>query len=143
MTEAPYASKETFTEIFRQMWENPSLESFMATAREDIILIQPMSKPLIGKAAATKEFRRILFRFPGIHGRIHNSAIHDELLYIDWTMVVPLGRKPLELPVIDRFEFEDGGVKRRIAYFDPMPSLPRIILNPMCLMRHGASLFLK
>jgi len=143
MAEPIYATKESFTEIFRQMWEKPSLDSFMATAREDIVLIQPMSKPLIGKAAATKEFRRILYRFPGIYGRIHRSAINDDFLYIDWTMIVPLGGKPLELPVVDRFEFEDGGVKRRIAYFDPSSAIPRILTNPMCLLRHVRALFLK
>ena len=131
-----------FTQVFAKAWAAPSLDSLMAPLREDVLLVQPLSGPLHGKAAARAAFSQILYRFPGLRGETHQGSVGDNgALFIDWTMIAPVGRRELAIPVIDRFEFIDGAVKRRDAYFDPMPIITAVASSPVSLIRHTASIF--
>ncbi len=130
-----------FVQTFTDVWARPTLDSLMAPLRDDVTLIQPLSKPLYGKQAARKAFRQILTRFPGLKGEIHGGEGSGDTVFIDWTMVVPIGRKKHHLPVIDKVTLEDGLVKERIAYFDPSPLFGPIARSPLTLARHVAAAF--
>lgn len=128
-----------FIQHFADAWRGPSLESLMAPLREDVTLIQPMSRPLVGKPAASKAFRRILAQYPGLSGDVHGGMGEGSLVMIDWTMKVPIGGKVLSIPVIDRFVLADDGtqfqtgkdiVVQRTAYFDPLPILKATMSSP-------------
>ncbi|MCE7998500.1 MAG: nuclear transport factor 2 family protein [Rhodobiaceae bacterium] len=138
MTSSP-PRDHPFIQEFREIWANPTLDDLMAPLREDVTLIQPLSKPLQGKQAARKAFRKILTRFPGLQGDVHGGLGNDDLVFIDWTMVVPIGRGEQRLPVIDKVTLIDGRVKERIAYFDPSPLFGPIARSPRTLARHALS----
>jgi hypothetical protein len=135
-------SQHPFIETFRQVWANPTLDDLMAPLREDVTLIQPLSEPLHGKDAARKAFRKILAQFPGLQGDIHGGLGAGDLIFIDWTMIVPIGRGEQRLPVIDKVVLEDGLVKERTAYFNPSPLFGPIARSPRTLGRHLLAAFL-
>ena len=134
-------SDHPFIQSFREVWANPTLDDLMAPLREDVTLIQPLAPPLHGKKAARKAFRKILTRFPGMQGDVHGGLGSGDLIFIDWTMIVPIGRSEQRLPVIDKVILEDGLVKERIAYFDPSPLFGPIARSPKTLGRHLLAAF--
>ena len=131
-----------FIQEFREVWNNPTLDDLMTPLRDDVTLIQPLSEPLHGKDAARKAFRKILTRFPGLQGDVHGGLGSDAHVFIDWTMIVPIGRREQRLPVIDKVTLIDGLVKERVAYFDPSPLFGPIARSPRTLGRHLLSAFL-
>lgn len=134
-------SDHPFIQQFRDVWSNPTLDDLMAPLREDVTLIQPLSAALNGKQAARKAFRKILTRFPGLQGEVHGGLGNGEHVFIDWTMIVPIGRGEQRLPVIDKVTLIDGLVKERVAYFDPSPLFGPIARSPKTLGRHLLSAF--
>ena len=112
----------------------------MAPLRDDVILVQPLSRPLFGKEEARAAFAKILYRFRGLRGEVRSGASGDDgSLFIDWTMFVPFGSSTLAVPIVDRFEFVEDAVKRRDAFFDPLPILTAVATSPVSLIRHTRS----
>jgi hypothetical protein len=138
---APSPSEHPFIQSFREVWTNPTLDDLMAPLCDDVTLIQPLAPPLHGKNAARKAFRKILTRFPGMQGDVHGGLGSDNLVFIDWTMIVPIGRGEQRISVIDKVILEDGLVRERIAYFDPSPLFGPIARSPKTLGRHLLSAF--
>jgi len=136
-------TEHPFIDSFREAWREPTLDTLMAPLRDDVTLIQPLSPPLVGKETARRAFRRILFRFPGMRGEIHGGLGEGSLVMIDWTMIVPIGRHEIRLPVIDKFILKDGMVEARVAYFDPTPLIGPLLRSPRALARHAVSGLLK
>ena len=127
---------ENFPEIFAAAWANPTLDSLMAPLRDEVVLVQPLSRDLFGKAEARKTFAKTLKRFPGVCGTVHGHAISDDLhLYIDWTLRAPIGGRMIAVPIIDKFWFLDGLVSKRIAYFDPAPIIKATLKSPRQWLR--------
>lgn len=138
--ESIHPTEHPFVNEFRVAWQEPTIDSLMAPLHDDVKLIQPLSPPLIGKPAASLAFRRILHRFPGIKGVVYGGAMINQVLMIEWTMIMPVGGTELCIPIIDRIELEADQVKHRIAYFDPLPVMSRVALSPSALLRHFTSL---
>ncbi len=130
-----------FIQTFRDIWSRPTLDDLMAPLCEDVTLIQPLSKPLYGKTAARSAFRKILTRFPGLLGDVHGGQGSGDIVFIDWTMVVPVGRNEHRLPVIDKVTLQEGLVKERVAYFDPSSLFGPIARSPRTLARHLVAVF--
>jgi len=143
------ASRHPFIDQFAAAWAAPTLDSLMAPLREDVTLIQPLSPPLRGKPAAMRAFRRILAQYPGLRGDVHGGLGEDSVVLIDWTMKVPVGRRVLDIPVIDRFDLHDasvpsgdGVVMKRVAYFDPTPILRATLTSPVSWARQLRAAFM-
>jgi SnoaL-like protein len=130
-----------FIEVFRDAWRTPSIDTLMAPLRDDVRLIQPLSKPLESKTQARRAFRQILFRFPGLKGEVHGGLGDGDTVLIDWTLIVPVGRREIQVPTIDKVKLCDGQVKERIAYFDPLPLIGPISRRPTMLSRFLISSF--
>lgn len=136
------SAEHPFIGQFREAWARATLDALMAPLRDDVTLIQPMSKPIVGKAAATNEFRRVLYRFPGMRGENISGLGQGNLVLIDWTMVLPVGAKTIRVPIVDKVLLEDGLVKKRTAYFDPTLVSGPLLRSPTSLLRHLKSQFL-
>jgi len=140
----PNQSLPAFAQKFADVWRTPTLDSLTRLLAEDVQLIQPLSAPINGKTQVRRAFRRILFRFTGIRGEVRQGFDHGTTQLVDWTMIVPVGRKEYEIPVIDLFTLnEDGLVQKRIAYFDPTPLQGPILRSPRIWARTLISNFFK
>lgn len=136
------SAEHPFIGQFREAWACATLDALMAPLRDDVTLIQPMSKPIVGKLAATNEFRRVLYRLPGMRGEDISGLGQGDLVLIDWTMVVPIGAKTIRVPIVDKVLLEGGLVKKRTAYFDPTLVSRPLLRSPSSLLRHLKSQFL-
>ena len=133
-----------FAQKFQDAWAAPPIESLTALLADDVRLIQPLSSPIRGKKSARKAFRKILFRFHGLKGEVTRGYDHGNTQIIDWTMIVPIAGSEYRVPVIDLFTLgKDGLVRKRVAYFDPMPLLGPIMRSPAIWARYLGSVFLK
>ena len=116
----------------------------MAPLRDEVVLVQPLSRELVGKAEARKAFAKILKRFPGVCGTVHSHVISDDLyLYIDWTLKAPIGDRMIAVPIIDKFWFLDGLVSKLTAYFDPAPIIKATSSGCVCCPHCESNRFLK
>ena len=51
-------------------------------------------------------------------------------VYLEFAMFGTLGGKPIEWVVLDRIVLEEGRVRQRIAYFNPLPLVLAVITRP-------------
>ena len=54
----------------------------------------------------------------------------DGILSHDLVLRQPLGGRPIEWPVVDRFVLHDGLATERVSYFDPTPLLRAVLTRP-------------
>lgn len=137
------ANQHPFIETFRDIWAAPTLDGLMSSLRDDVVLIQPLSHPLEGKTAARLAFRRILHQFPGLRGEVAGGLGDGNLVFVDWTMIAPIGGRDVRIPVIDKFTLQDDMVKERVAYFDPSPVRQAVMRSPSALRRSVTAQFIR
>lgn len=121
---------ELFTQRFADFWASPSPERMAELLHPEVVLIQPLSRPMIGLAAAQDEFRRLFAFLPDLKATVDRALGGDELLYIEFRLHASLGRERIEWPVVDRFYLQDGKALERMTYFDPLPILLRMLRHP-------------
>jgi hypothetical protein len=119
-----------FAEQFSAGWVAPTVERLMALLTDDVVLYQPHLPPLRGKPAATAEFTRLFRWLPALHGEVHRARGADGVVYIEWTMRVPLGRAVVSIPTVDRFLLRDGRGSERTVYFDQIPLIAGVLRHP-------------
>jgi hypothetical protein len=117
-------------EGFARAWANPSLECFMELLHPDVLLLQPVTKPIRGREAARGEFARLLSWLPDLHGTVDRSAIDGELALIAWRLAFTLGRDPAELRIVDRIVVADGLIREREAYYDSLGLMITLLRRP-------------
>lgn len=140
----PNADKaHPFISTFGDIWADPTLDGLMSSLRDDVRLVQPLSAPLEGKAAARLAFKRILHQFPGLRGEVKGGLGEGSLVFIDWAMIAPVGGREIAIPVIDKFTLQDDMVKERVAYFDPTPVSRAVLRSPSSLMRSVTAQFIR
>jgi ketosteroid isomerase-like protein len=115
---------------FTEAWAHPDLDRFMALLHEDVLLLQPVTKPVRGKAAARREFGRMLTWLPDLRGTVdHWSASGSDLL-VAWRLDFTLGGAPFALRIVDRIVVRDGLIGEREAYFDSLRFMLATIARP-------------
>ena len=115
---------------FTEAWAHPDLDRFMALLHEDVLLRQPVTRPVRGKAAARREFGRMMKWLPDLRGTVdHWSASGPDLL-IAWRLDFTLGRSPFTLRIVDRIVVRDGLIGEREAYFDSLRFMLGTIARP-------------
>lgn len=119
-----------FAQQFADGWAAPTAERLVALLAEDVVLYQPHLPPLRGRAAARAEFARLFRWLPGLHGTVHRARGADGVVFIEWTMHFPFGRRGVAIPAVDRFLLRDGLGLERTVYFDQVPLLAGVVLHP-------------
>lgn len=117
-------------EQFTQAWANPRLERFIELLHPDVCLLQPVTKPIVGREAARAEFSRLLEWLPDLHGTIDHSAIDGNVALIAWRLGFTLGGRPIELRITDRIVVLDGLIREREAYYDSLGLMIELLRRP-------------
>jgi hypothetical protein len=118
-----------FVERFSAAWDEPEIERFQAILHPEIVLEQPLMPRMEGKAQAREGFSRLLDGLPGLRGKVLSWTGTEELLFIELKLETG-GRRPFEWTMIDRIELEDGLVRERISFFDPLPVILAALTRP-------------
>lgn len=128
-SEAPAAAAEV-ARAFAEAWAAPQVERFAALLAPDVVLLQPVTPRIVGRDAARAEFARLLRWLPDLRGTVDHWAADGQTLLIAWRLAFTVGRKRLELPIVDRIVVRDALIGERAAYFDPLPLLLAVLARP-------------
>lgn len=105
---------------FAEAWAEPRVERFVGMLASDVRLYQPVTPPVVGRAAAEREFQRLLRWLPDLAGTIDDWASDGSTVLIAWRLRFTLGRAPFELRLVDRLRWEGEHIVEREAYFDSL-----------------------
>lgn len=117
-------------EGFTAAWARPELERFMALLHPEVRLLQPVTKPIVGRDAARVEFGKLLAWLPDLRGTVDHAAPCGDVALIAWRLVFGLGGRPYELRVVDRIVVADGLIREREAYYDSLGLMLTLLARP-------------
>jgi len=119
-----------FVRRFSEAWSAPTVERLNALLHEDVRLIQPMEPEVNGLDGASEMWRNLLSMIPDISGEVLSWAGRGDIVLIEFRMGGTFGGRRLEWVTADRIRLQDGLVRERIAYFDPLPLIGAIVTRP-------------
>ncbi|OSC40800.1 nuclear transport factor 2 family protein [Mycobacterium decipiens] len=119
-----------FVEGFADFWKAPSPGGLANHLHPDVRLVQPLSPPAHGLAAAQRAFNRILGLLPDLHGEVDRWSQAGDVVFIEFRLMARLGNEVVEWPVIDRFLLRDDKAVERVSYFDSFPLLIKVLKHP-------------
>jgi hypothetical protein len=112
-----------FVGRFGDAWARPTAEGLAGLCHPEVRLVQPMMPAMRGRPEAARGFAELLARVPDLRGEVVRWSGAGELVFIELTLTGTLARRPFSWTVADRILLEDGLVRERISYFDPLPLL--------------------
>jgi ketosteroid isomerase-like protein len=133
---ATKADAESWVEMFTEGWANPVdagtfCDHFDPHFQEDVRMIQPSMRPIVGKQAFREEFARPLFELiPDLHGTVEGFSADGDVAYIELRLEGTVGRTPFTMHTCDRITLRDGKAVERVAYLDAAPLLKAVARSP-------------
>jgi len=127
---AERADVQAVIDGFTAAWAHPNLDHFMALLHPDVLLLQPVTKPIHGRDAARVEFAQLLGWLPDLRGTVDHTAATANIALIAWRLAFALGGKPYELRIVDRLVVEDGLIREREAYYDSLGLMIALLGRP-------------
>jgi ketosteroid isomerase-like protein len=129
---APVARSDVLAVLagFANAWAHPRVERFVELLHPDVRLLQPVTKPILGREAARREFARLLAWLPDLCGTVDHGAADGDVLLIAWRLRFALGRRPFELRIVDRIVVADGLIREREAYYDSLGLMMVLLRRP-------------
>jgi ketosteroid isomerase-like protein len=125
------ADRRWVAERFREAWDAPDVDRFVALLHPDVRLLQPVTPTIDGRENAREEFRRLLRWLPDLRGVVDSWSIGaDGQLLIAWRLRFTLGNGPYELRIVDRIVVADRLIREREAYFDSLGFLLATLRRP-------------
>jgi ketosteroid isomerase-like protein len=133
------AEQEEFVRYFAEGWAmgagEPFFQHFLQRKHPDVLLEQPLSRPARGEAGMRALFEPLFAAMPDLRGEVVRWGPTGDGVLIELTLRGTLGGRPLEWTVVDRIVLEDGLIRSRRSYFDPLPLLPALLSRPRTALR--------
>ena len=127
-TAAPAAAE--FVERFSAAWADPSPERLLELTHPDVVLIQPGMPRLEGTERARRGWARLFALWPDLRAEVDRWSATGDYVFIDFRLRATVGRRPFEWPAVDRVLLENGLVRERVSYFDPLPLMLESLKRP-------------
>lgn len=127
------ADAADFVRRFGEVWADPDPERLNQLVHSDVEFIQPLEPPISGHREAAEFWRRLFSMIPDAHGEVLSWAYRDGVVFIELRISGTLGGRPFDWVTLDRIRLEDGKVRQRIAYFDPLPIMSAVVRRPKAL----------
>ena len=122
--------EQEFARRFAEAWKQPSPERLVALLHPDVVLYQPHRPVIRGKAAALDDFQRVFRWLPGLHGEVDRFLGSQGVVFIEWRIIYPIGRKGVPIGAVDRFTLLDGLGIERVVYYNQLPLVIPILTHP-------------
>jgi len=120
-----------FVRGFAAAWSPPvSAAGLAALIHPEGVLVTPLMSRAVGRAAAERQFGRLLRRIPDLHADVGRWAGDEDALFVEIELVGSVARRELAWPAIDRFLLRDGLIAERVSYFDPLPLVLESLKRP-------------
>jgi limonene-1,2-epoxide hydrolase len=119
-----------FVDRFETQWAKSNADALGELLTDDVVLIQPGMPSTRGKQEAHAVFSRLFKLIPDLHVCVHRWAAHEEVVFIEFSLVGTFGGGEVRWPAVDRFLLRRGLVAERISYFDPLPLMLTVLKRP-------------
>ena len=129
-TEDATVAVAEFVRRFEQVWSRPDPHRLNGLVHNDVEFIQPLEGVVRGHEEAAAFWQRLFTLIPDVHGEVLSWGVRDGIVYIELHMAGTLGGAPVEWVTLDRIRLEDGKVRQRIAYFNPLPLVRAVVTRP-------------
>jgi ketosteroid isomerase-like protein len=128
-----------FVEFFAAGWRLGAgerfFEHFETRLHPDALMIQPLAPPSRGRDEFRATFEPLFRAMPDLHGEVESWGEIPDGVLIELKLSGHLGGRPLTWTTIDRITLEDGLIKERRAFFDPLPLVAAMMLRPHVSLR--------
>lgn len=109
-----------FVARFAAAWSAMDPEAFTPLYRPDVTLIHPVDRTTHGIDEARAFMERTMSVIPDLRYDVQGWASGSGQVIIWGRLYGTAGGGPVEWPLVDRITLEDGLVRERVAYFDPL-----------------------
>ena len=128
------ATKREFAEYFTETWGKGAgpnfFERFERRMHPDVVLIQPLSRPVRGRDGFRRAFERLFRAIPDLRGVVHQWAPTRDGIMIEMTLEGTLGKRHIEWTLVDAIVLEGSLIRERRSYFDSLPLLRTVLHEP-------------
>lgn len=121
---------DEFAGRFADFWRAPSPDRLSDLLHPEVLLVQPLSPPRHGLAAAQREFARILNLSPDLRGEVDRWSRVGDVVFIEFRLIARFGDEVVEWPVVDRFLLRGDKAVERVSYFDSFPLMLAVLKHP-------------
>lgn len=130
-----------FVERFAEAWGKMDPDAFTPLFHPDVRLIHPVERNTRGIDEAREFMERTMSLVPDLRYEVHGWATGSGQVLIWGRLHGTLGGGPIEWPLVDRLTLEDGLIRERVAYFDPLVILGTVLRRPRAWLPYlGAQL---
>ncbi len=133
---ATSAEAQAWVEMFTEGWADPVdtdtfCDHFDPWLHEDVKMIQPSMRPVVGLHGFREEFARPLFDLvPDLHGIVESWASSGDVVYIELRLEGTIGGRGFTMHSCDRIKLRGGKAVERFAYLDATPLVKTVALSP-------------
>jgi ketosteroid isomerase-like protein len=127
-TRAPAAE---FVERFVDLWSAPSAERLTAAMAPDVVLKAPASPTIRGREQASALWTALFRALPDLRGEVHRWTPTEDGVVIELTLSATVARRRFGWPLVDWIRLTDDGlIRERVSYFDPLPLALEMLKTP-------------
>ena len=132
----PSEAVAAWVAMFADGWANPVdadsfCDHFDPWLDDEVRMIQPSIRPVVGKRAFREEFARPLFDLvPDLHGTVDGWSATGDVAYIELRLEGTVGRRKFTMHTCDRVKISDGRAVERFAYLDAAPLIKAVLASP-------------
>jgi ketosteroid isomerase-like protein len=130
---ADQTSAADFVARFAEVWADPDPDRLNGLVHADVEFIQPLEGTVRGHRETREFWQRLFSMIPDAHGEVLSWAEREGVVFIELRISGTLGGRPIDWVTLDRIRLEDGKVRQRIAYFDPLPIVSAVVRRPRAL----------
>ena len=132
----PSEAVAAWVAMFADGWANPVdadsfCDHFDPWLDDEVRMIQPSIRPVVGKRAFREEFARPLFDLvPDLHGTVDGWSATGHVAYIELRLEGTVGKRKFTMHTCDRVKIRDGRAVERFAYLDAAPLIKAVLASP-------------
>jgi ketosteroid isomerase-like protein len=141
--QATAISAASFLARFEAAWRSRDVAKLGGLLHPDIELIQPIRSKTRGRRAAIQVLTDFLSLMPDAELAIHDAVVREDTAFIDFSFTGTIGRRPVQLRMMDSIELSGGLIRKRVCCFDPsavwlaIATQPRMWPTAALLLAHG------
>lgn len=124
-----------FVARFEAAWVAGTTEALATILHPNVHLVQPLAPVLRGRRPALHALGNFLALMPAPRIRIRRWTAADQFVLIEFCFHGAIGRRAVQLDLVDSIELVDGLIFSRTAYFDPAPIVRAVLTQPWLLWR--------
>jgi ketosteroid isomerase-like protein len=126
----PNAEAADLVERFAAAWMKMDPDAFTPLFHPDVHLVHPIERSTHGVEQARKFMARTMSVVPDLRYDVQGWASGSDHVIIWGRLYGTVGGGPIEWPLVDRIKVENGLIRERVAYFDPLAILAILVRRP-------------